>query len=125
MNQIHKDDATRRLGRALVYIISLANEDQAAEAERDSEVPSASAAVGTLDAEERRERSCRAELNDIIKAISKGLCQPFGKSIPLATRLRRMIAIPASVAIPLLVFTNNKRTKQDGIVIFPLLSIFG
>lgn len=31
-------------------------------------------------------------VNDIIKAISKGLCQPFGSSIPLAMRLRRMIA---------------------------------
>jgi len=33
MNLTHKDDATRRLGRALVYILSLANEDQAADAE--------------------------------------------------------------------------------------------
>lgn len=31
------------------------------------------------------------DVDDIIKAISKGLCQPFGNSIPLTTRLRRMI----------------------------------
>jgi predicted metal-dependent phosphoesterase TrpH len=29
------------------------------------------------------------EVNDIIKAISKGLCQPFGMAIPLRTRLKR------------------------------------
>ena len=68
MDQIHKDDATRRLGRALVYIISLANEDQAADAERVSEAPPASAAVVTLDDGERQERSSRPELHDTIKA---------------------------------------------------------
>ncbi len=64
MNLTHKDDATRRLGRALVYIISLANEDQAADAERDSEAPSASATGGTLDDEEPQERSRRVENGD-------------------------------------------------------------
>lgn len=29
MDQTHKDDAKRRLGRALVYILSLANEEKA------------------------------------------------------------------------------------------------
>jgi predicted metal-dependent phosphoesterase TrpH len=33
------------------------------------------------------------DVNDIIKAISRGLCQPFGSSTPWATRLRRIIAI--------------------------------
>ena len=67
-NLTHTDDATRRLGRALVYIISLANEDQAADAERDSEAPSASATMDTLDDEERWERSNRrSELHDAIK----------------------------------------------------------
>ncbi|MEM3613525.1 MAG: PHP domain-containing protein [Candidatus Bathyarchaeia archaeon] len=34
-----------------------------------------------------------AELNceEIVKAISKGLCEPFGKAIPLGTRLKREI----------------------------------
>jgi predicted metal-dependent phosphoesterase TrpH len=31
------------------------------------------------------------EVNEIIKAISKGLCQPFGRAIPLQTRLKREI----------------------------------
>ena len=67
IDQTHKDDATRRLGRALVYIISLANEDQAADAERDSEAPSVSAAIDTLDGGERRERSRRSESHSVIK----------------------------------------------------------
>jgi len=29
------------------------------------------------------------QVEEIIKALSKGLCQPFGKAIPLATRLKR------------------------------------
>lgn len=29
------------------------------------------------------------EAEEIIKAVSKGLCQPFGKAIPLKTRLKR------------------------------------
>lgn len=35
--------------------------------------------------------SVEAELNidEIVKAISKGLCRPFGKAIPLKTRLKR------------------------------------
>ncbi len=32
-------------------------------------------------------------LNELIKAISRGMCQPFGTSIPLATRFRRIIEI--------------------------------
>jgi len=67
-NLTHTDDATRRLGRALVYIISLANEDQAADAERVSEAPSASGAGGTLDDEEWQERSRRSESHSVIKA---------------------------------------------------------
>ena len=67
MDQTHKDDATRRLGRALVYIISLASEDQAADAERDSEAPSVPAAMDTLDDGERRERFRHSELHDTIK----------------------------------------------------------
>jgi predicted metal-dependent phosphoesterase TrpH len=31
------------------------------------------------------------EVDEIIKAISKGLCQPFGRAIPLTTRLKREI----------------------------------
>ena len=31
--------------------------------------------------------------NDVVKAISKGLCQPFGNSIPLMIRFERIIAI--------------------------------
>jgi predicted metal-dependent phosphoesterase TrpH len=31
------------------------------------------------------------DVNSIIEAISKGLCQPFGNAIPFATRLRRMV----------------------------------
>jgi predicted metal-dependent phosphoesterase TrpH len=33
------------------------------------------------------------DANDVVKAISKGLCQPFGNSIPLTIRLKRIIAI--------------------------------
>lgn len=33
------------------------------------------------------------DVSDIIKAITNGLCQPFGNSIPLATRLKRIIAV--------------------------------
>jgi predicted metal-dependent phosphoesterase TrpH len=33
------------------------------------------------------------DVNDIIKAIKGGLCQPFGSSIPLGTRLKRIIEI--------------------------------
>jgi len=32
-------------------------------------------------------------VNDVVKAISKGLCQPFGNSIPLTIRLRRIIEV--------------------------------
>jgi predicted metal-dependent phosphoesterase TrpH len=32
-------------------------------------------------------------VDDLVKAISKGLCQPFGNSIPWAIRLKRIIAI--------------------------------
>jgi hypothetical protein len=67
MNQTHKDDATRHLGRALVYIISLAHEEKVADAERVSEAPSAPGAGGTLDDEERRERSSRSEVHGTIK----------------------------------------------------------
>jgi hypothetical protein len=31
------------------------------------------------------------EVDEIIKAISKGLCQPFGRAIPLTTRLKKEI----------------------------------
>jgi predicted metal-dependent phosphoesterase TrpH len=37
--------------------------------------------------------SAKPNVDDLIKAISKGLCQPFGNSIPWAIRLKRMIAI--------------------------------
>jgi len=33
------------------------------------------------------------EIDEIIKAISKGLCQPFGRAIPLKTRLKRELLI--------------------------------
>ncbi len=35
-----------------------------------------------------------AELNpdDVVRAISKGLCQPFGRAIPIALRLKRIFA---------------------------------
>ncbi|MGA2768130.1 MAG: PHP-associated domain-containing protein [Candidatus Bathyarchaeia archaeon] len=33
------------------------------------------------------------DVDDVIKAISEGQCQPFGRSIPLAIRLKRIIAI--------------------------------
>jgi predicted metal-dependent phosphoesterase TrpH len=33
------------------------------------------------------------EINRIIKAISKGLCQPFGGAIPLKTRIKREILV--------------------------------
>lgn len=33
------------------------------------------------------------DANDVVKAISKGLCQPFGNSIPLMIRFKRIIAI--------------------------------
>jgi predicted metal-dependent phosphoesterase TrpH len=32
-------------------------------------------------------------VNELIKAISSGLCQPFGRSIPLTIRLKRIVAI--------------------------------
>ena len=56
MDQTHKDDAERRLGRALVYIISLAHEHDATDADRDSEAPSASVTGDTLEIEKRRGR---------------------------------------------------------------------
>jgi len=36
------------------------------------------------------------DANDVVKAISKGLCQPFGGPIPLTIRLKRIIAINKS-----------------------------
>ena len=33
------------------------------------------------------------EVDEIIKAISKGLCQPFGRAIPLTARLKRELLI--------------------------------
>lgn len=33
------------------------------------------------------------EVDKIIKAISKGLCQPFGRAIPLTTRLKRELLL--------------------------------
>jgi hypothetical protein len=33
------------------------------------------------------------EVDEIIKAISKGLCQPFGRAIPLTIRLKRKLLI--------------------------------
>jgi predicted metal-dependent phosphoesterase TrpH len=33
------------------------------------------------------------DADDVVKAISEGQCQPFGRSIPLAIRLKRIIAI--------------------------------
>jgi predicted metal-dependent phosphoesterase TrpH len=33
------------------------------------------------------------EVGEIIKAISKGLCQPFGRAIPLTTRLKRELLV--------------------------------
>jgi hypothetical protein len=32
-------------------------------------------------------------VDSVVKAISRGMCQPFGNSIPLTTRLKRIIAI--------------------------------
>jgi predicted metal-dependent phosphoesterase TrpH len=32
-------------------------------------------------------------VDDVVKAIGKGLCQPFGKPIPLAVRLKRIIEV--------------------------------
>jgi len=32
-------------------------------------------------------------VNDVIRAISRGLCQPFGSSIPLTIRLKRIVAV--------------------------------
>jgi predicted metal-dependent phosphoesterase TrpH len=32
-------------------------------------------------------------VDNVVKAISRGMCQPFGNSIPLTTRLKRIIAI--------------------------------
>lgn len=49
-------------------IISLANEEKAADAERVSEASSASVAGGTLDNEKRRGQSRRSELHGTIKA---------------------------------------------------------
>ena len=67
MDQTHKDDATRRLGRALVYILSLANQEEAADAERVSEVPPTSAADGSLDPEKRRDYAdCHASYSDSV-----------------------------------------------------------
>lgn len=36
-----------------------------------------------------------AEINadDVVKAISKGMCQPFGRAIPMTMRLKRMFAV--------------------------------
>jgi len=31
--------------------------------------------------------------DDVVKAISKGLCQPFGRAIPITVRLRRILAV--------------------------------
>ncbi len=80
MDQTHKDDATRRLGRALVYIISLAHEDEAADAESVSEAPSASATGGTLDDEEPQERSRRVENGDGRCQELAGRPRRFGQS---------------------------------------------
>jgi predicted metal-dependent phosphoesterase TrpH len=33
------------------------------------------------------------DVNDVIKAIRKGLCQPFGNSIPFTIRLKRIIEV--------------------------------
>jgi predicted metal-dependent phosphoesterase TrpH len=33
------------------------------------------------------------EIEEIVKSISKGLCQPFGRAIPITTRLRREILV--------------------------------
>ncbi len=33
------------------------------------------------------------DVDDVVKAISEGQCQPFGRSIPLAIRLKRIIGI--------------------------------
>jgi hypothetical protein len=67
MDQTHKDDAKRRLGRALAYIISLANEEKAADAERVSEAPSTSAAGSTRDHEKRRDHAdCHAGYSDSV-----------------------------------------------------------
>ncbi|MGB9778407.1 MAG: PHP domain-containing protein [Candidatus Bathyarchaeales archaeon] len=58
------------------------------------------AQVGGSDAHYGPEIGCaytmvdaESEVEDIIKSISNGLCQPFGKAIPLTTRLKREILV--------------------------------
>lgn len=58
------------------------------------------AQVGGSDAHYGPEMGCaytvvnaESEVEDIVKSISNGLCQPFGKAIPLITRLKREILV--------------------------------
>ncbi|MEM3698056.1 MAG: PHP-associated domain-containing protein [Candidatus Bathyarchaeia archaeon] len=37
--------------------------------------------------------NAESDVEDIVKSISNGLCQPFGKAIPLTTRLKREILV--------------------------------
>jgi hypothetical protein len=61
MDQTHKDDAKRRLGRVLVYIISLAREDEAADTQGNTQAPAASATGQTFESE--KQASCSHPLN--------------------------------------------------------------
>lgn len=58
------------------------------------------AKVGGSDAHYGPEIGCaytlvyaESEVEEIVKSISKGLCQPFGRAIPITTRLRREILV--------------------------------
>ncbi|MGQ9530557.1 MAG: PHP domain-containing protein [Candidatus Bathycorpusculaceae bacterium] len=58
------------------------------------------AQVGGSDAHYGPEIGCaytlvnaESEVEDIVKSISNGLCQPFGKAIPLTTRLKRELLV--------------------------------
>jgi predicted metal-dependent phosphoesterase TrpH len=37
--------------------------------------------------------NAESEIEDIVKSITNGLCQPFGKAIPLTTRLKRELLL--------------------------------
>lgn len=37
--------------------------------------------------------NAESEVNEIVKAISKGLCSPHGRAIPLTTRLKRQLLV--------------------------------
>ncbi len=37
--------------------------------------------------------NAQRNVDDVVKAISKGLCQPFGRGIPLNIRFRRILEV--------------------------------